>query len=134
MKQRGENRLRRENSGVEARDIGADAHRRIADAPQRRGVFGHRLHDEFGAGTVTKRTFFAERSYRTIDQFGIRVTELRVIETECFGCTSPEIFDDHVGITRQSNSYFAARLRIEIEHDAFLVAIETEENGALIVR
>src|ERR1700733_11844565 len=75
MKQRGQNRLRRKGSGVEARDIGADAHRRIADASQRGRIFRHRLHHQLGARRIAQWALLAERTYRAVNQFRIRGAE-----------------------------------------------------------
>ncbi len=52
MEQRGDDTLHGENRGVEAGDVGADAHRRLADTAQRRGIFGHRLDSQFRARDI----------------------------------------------------------------------------------
>ena len=62
---------------------------------------------------------------------GLAADTLLVSEAEAVYCSRPEVFDHDVGVARQPPGGFDSALLLEVQHDAALVAVHSEERRRL---
>src|SRR5581483_9385410 len=90
-----------------------------------------RLADRVEAGLVAVRAALAVAGDRAVDQFGVELRELRVIEAELLPGRRPEVFYEDIGGREQIEKNFLPLALAQVERDALLVAVERAKARAV---
>ena len=131
--QRQRDPLRGEHAGDDVGDGDAEAVGRpvagAGDAHQ--PAFG--LHHGVVAGLGAARAGLAEPGDRAVHQPRPARRHRLVAESEPLHGAGPEVLDEHVGPVEQPLEHRAPARRLEVQRQAFLVAVDAEEIRALAV-
>ena len=85
------------------------------------------LHDRIVARLHCTRSGLAESGNRAVDQPRMPRAQRRVIEAELRQRSRTEVLDDHVALRDQPLEQARALRVLEVERDAFLVAVDAQE-------
>ncbi len=115
----------------EVRDGGSDARRRPVRLAGQIHQPGLALHDQVVAGAVRVGPAGAEPRDRTVDHPRMPRRNRRVVEAEPGDGAGPEVLDDDVGARDQPPRDGPARVVLEVDGAAPLVAVDREVVGRL---
>ena len=101
-------------------------------AGDRQGA-GHRLDHEVIGRLVPPRAGLAETRDAAIDQTGIDCREARIIEPQPLCDAMAEVLDDDIRLAHQVDGDAPSRIGLQVDRDAFLIAVERQEVMALAV-
>jgi len=92
---------------------------------------GQRLDGQVVGGVIAIRAMVAERVDRAVDDAGIATRDLLVADAEAIHDARPNVSTNTSAVAASASSRSRSRALFEIQHDAFLAAIQTaEEDGA----
>src|SRR5437762_1443330 len=112
-------------------DRRSDPRRLLAGMTVDRHQAAVRLHQRIVAGQVAEGPPGPERRHRAVDDPRIQSCRAREVEPEFVDGSRPQALDEHVGAAHQPSQHLEATWRLEIEGEAFLVAIQRNERRAL---
>src|SRR6187551_931956 len=128
--ERRENTLRRKKAGGEIADRHAEANGGTIDFARHAHQSAFGLRDGVVAGTRFEGTGLSVAGHRGIDQPWMTLSQRSVVEAESLQRARLEVFDEDVGAFDQCVEYAPPLRLLEVEREAFLVAIDAEEVGA----
>src|SRR6185437_2527141 len=90
----------------------------------------HALHDQVVRRPIARRSLLAESRDQTVDDARTSLFDGLVAEAETVDRAGAEVFDDDVGKLDQLPEDLLARLALEIERQAALIAVDAQVVGA----
>ena len=129
---RGHHALHREDPGGHRRGVRAEAQRRLVEGAEVAPDVAHRLQHDLAAQLVAQRPALAERGDVAVDQLRVGRRQILVAQTQPLRFGRREVGHEHVGARDQAVEGGTAGAVLDIEHDASLVAVEREEDGAFL--
>jgi hypothetical protein len=127
LEQRHQDAERAEQARAEIGDRDADPHRALSGQAGDRHQSAHALRDLVEARSVGVRSGLPETGNAGIDQLGIDLAQLRVVDAEPAFHVRAEILHHHVGLLHHALERRQGRGRLEIERHAALVAVQILE-------
>ncbi len=112
-------------------DRDADPHRPLAGQAGDRHEPAHALRDLIEAGTAAIGTVLAEAGDAAIDDARIDRAQRLVVDAEAMLDVGAVVLDQHVGLRRHAPQDLLARLLLQVEGQAALVAVEVLEIEAV---
>ena len=104
--------------------------RSAGDAHQPAAGLGH----DVQPGQGGERPFLPPPGSRGVDDARVDLPDGREVEPQAAHRARPEVLDDGVGGRGQPEEGRAARRRLEVERHRLLVAVESGERGAVLIR
>jgi hypothetical protein len=129
LEQRDQNAERAKQPCGEVGDRDADAHRPLPRQAGDRHQSAHALRDLVEARSAGVGTALAESGNAGIDELGVDLAQLRIVDAEPAFHVGTEILDHHVGFLHHALERRQGCGRLEIERDAALVAVQILKVG-----
>ena len=127
VEQRGERALERHVGGDAVDQELPGGLRRVAGAADRLERAAHRLQEQILPRPVRVRAVLPVPGHRDVDDVGVERAQRLVVHAEPLGDAGPVVLEEDVGRARQLPEDLAPFLRLEVDGEAALVAIEREE-------